>query len=160
MRRWKARLTDLRQDHEGSGYYGEDNIDPKEPAQEDKVGGHAGAKVTFPIKRNMKLRADSNKIKPLSAQQQVKSLSLLLLKGHEQQRAMKRQNPSNSCHFWALILIKLLPVFKTAKIRDDLKETWKKSMLGNLEESAESAVARGFEEPGQYFTLVQNLNNF
>lgn len=40
------RLADLWQNNECSGHDGEDDVDPKQPAQEDKVRGHARPKVT------------------------------------------------------------------------------------------------------------------
>lgn len=40
------RLADLWQDDEGSSHYGQDNVDPKQPAEENEVGRHSGAKVT------------------------------------------------------------------------------------------------------------------
>lgn len=39
-------LADLWKDDEGSSHNREDNVDPKQPAEENEVGGHARPKVT------------------------------------------------------------------------------------------------------------------
>lgn len=38
---YSMRLADLGQDDEGSSHDGQDDVDPKQPAEEDEVGRHA-----------------------------------------------------------------------------------------------------------------------